>query len=248
MSDGPLAQYRDLAGRIVLITGGATGIGADMVRAFHGQGSHVTFADIDEAAGQALAAELSGSSFVRCDVTDTQALRDCIHGAGALDVLVNNAANDMRVALERIDEPMWERIVSVNLRHQFFAAQTAGAGMAARGRGAIINFGSVAPTLRIADLDAYSTCKTAVLGMTRQFARHFGHNGVRVNAIVPGAILTPRQLELWITPEDEARILADQCLHRRLVGSDVAEMALFLASDVSSACTGQEFVVDGGMT
>lgn len=246
----PLAVYRDLEGRGVFISGGATGIGSDMVRAFRAQGARVTFADIDRGAGEALAAE-TGAAFRPCDVTDLAAYGALLAeaaAAGGLEVLVNNAANDTRHDWDAVSPADWERILAVNLRHQFFAAQAAGRAMRARGRGSIINFGSVAPRMGIPRLAVYSACKAAVTGLTRTLARELGPEGVRVNTIVPGAILTPRQLRLWITPEDEARLLALQCLPRRLLGPDVAEMALFLASDVSSACTGQDFVVDGGLT
>ncbi|HEU0220902.1 MAG TPA: SDR family NAD(P)-dependent oxidoreductase [Paracoccaceae bacterium] len=249
-----LVTYHDLKGRGIFVSGGASGIGADMVRAFHGQGARVTFVDIDEGAASALQAELAGAPqprFRRCDVTDLASLSAALaeaEGAGGLDVLVNNAANDTRHDWDAVTPEDWERIVAVNLRHQFFAAQAAGRFMQARGRGAIINFASIAPLEGLRRLAVYSTCKAGIMGLTRSLARELGDFGIRVNSIVPGAILTPRQLELWVTPEDEAHILAEQCLHRRLVGADVAQMALFLASDVSSACTGQDFVVDGGLT
>jgi NAD(P)-dependent dehydrogenase (short-subunit alcohol dehydrogenase family) len=245
----PIARYSDLAGRHVLVTGGASGIGGDMVRAFALQGARVSFLDIDEGAGRATAAA-TGARFLPCDVTDLDALARAVAEAetgGGIDVLVNNAANDTRHDWDAVTPADWERIVAVNLRHQFFAAQAVARGMTARGRGSIVNFGSVAPVMGIPRLAVYSTCKAAVTGMSRSLARELGPAGVRVNTIVPGAILTERQLRLWIGPGDEARLRGLQCLPRRLIGQDVAEMALFLASDASSACTGQEFVVDGGL-
>lgn len=249
------AIYRDLEQKTVFISGGATGIGAAMVTAFARQGARVHFVDINEAAGEALATSLAAEGtkkpeFHRCDVTDDDTLRMAIDRAGeagGLDVLVNNAANDTRHKVADVESDFWWTCVDINLRHQFVAAQRAFLHMKSRGAGSIINFGSVAPRLGVPDLTVYSTCKAAVKGLTRSLAREYGHDGVRVNSIVPGAILTPRQLELWISPQDEEKLLADQCLHRRLVGEDIAEMALFLASDVSSACTSQEFVVDGGL-
>lgn len=248
------AIYRDLEHKAVFISGGATGIGAAIVTAFARQGAHVHFVDINEAAGETLAASLAAEGnekpdFLRCDVTDDDALCAAIDRASAsgLDVLVNNAANDTRHKVADVGRDFWQTCVDINLRHQFVAAQRAYLHMKPRGAGSIINFGSIAPRLGVPDLAVYSTCKAAVKGLTRSLAREYGHEGVRVNSIVPGAILTPRQLDLWISPEDEQKLLADQCLHRRLVGEDVAQMALFLASDVSSACTSQEFVVDGGL-
>jgi NAD(P)-dependent dehydrogenase (short-subunit alcohol dehydrogenase family) len=240
------ARYSDLDGRPVFITGGATGIGSDMVRAFRAQGAAVTFVDIDETAGRALAAE-TGADFHHCDVTETTALIAAVEAA-APDVLVNNAANDTRHDWDAVSPADWEAIVAVNLRHQFFAAQAAARLMRPRGRGSIINFASVAPLMGIPKLSVYSTCKAAVGGMTRSLARELGPYGIRVNAIVPGAILTPRQLRLWITPEDEARLMSLQCIPKRLQGTDVAAMALFLASDVSAGCTAQDFTVDAGIT
>lgn len=256
MTTTTLATYKDLADKTIFISGGATGIGSDMVAAFALQGARVHFVDIDEEAGIRLADDLAETAgrrpvFTVCDVTEDESLFAAIDAAEAdcgLAVLINNAANDKRHNVEEVDAGFWDWNQKINLRHQFFAAQRAFSHMKGRGTGSIINFGSVAPRLAVADLAVYSTCKSAVKGMTRSLAREFGHHGVRVNAIVPGAILTPRQLELWISPEREKEILTDQCLHRRLVGDDIAQMALFLASDVSSACTSQEFVVDGGIT
>lgn len=250
------AFYRDLDQKTVFISGGATGIGAAIVAAFARQRARVHFVDINQAAGEALAASLAAEGnnrpdFLRCDVTDDDALCAAIDRAGegsGLDVLVNNAANDTRHKVGDVGPDFWRTCVDINLRHQFVAAQRAFLHMKQRSAGSIINFGSIAPRLGVPDLAVYSTCKAAVKGLTRSLAREYGHDGVRVNSIVPGAILTPRQLELWISPEDEAKLLADQCLHRRLVGEDIAEMALFLASDVSSACTSQEFVVDAGLS
>ena len=258
MSELDSARYADLEGAAVFVSGGASGIGADIVEGFCRQGAATVFVDLDAAAGEALSERLAAETgnrprFIAADVTDDDALRAAIDAAegqgqgGGLAVLVNNAANDRRHEVTEVDPDFWERCVAVNLRHQFVAAQHAFGLMKSRGRGSIINFGSVAPTLRVSDLSVYSTCKSAVRGLTRSLAREFGDHGIRVNAIVPGCILTERQLRLWISPEDETRILAEQCLHRRLVGRDVAQMALFLASEVSSACSSQEFIVDGGL-
>jgi len=255
MTDQPTARYTDLAGRTVFISGGASGIGADLVTAFHQQKADVVFVDVAEAEGMALAERLSAKGpetlFITCDVTDISALTAALEAAerrgGGIDVLVNNAANDTRVNFLEVTEDAWRNAVDVNLKHQFFAAQTACGWMKQRGRGSIINLGSIAPEVMVENLSIYSTCKTAVRGLTRSIARDMGKFGIRANAILPGAILTERQRMLWY--EDQAAIdavVAEQCIQRELCGRDVAEMALFLASDVSSACSAQNFIVDGG--
>lgn len=250
------ALYRDLAGKTVFVSGGASGIGSDIVAAFAGQGATTWFVDLDEAAGHALAERLAAETgarlhFARVDVTDTEALVAAVDRAaaetGRLDVLVNNAANDRRVPVGEVSPEGWDAAMAVNLKHQFFAARAAHRHMAPRGSGSIVNLGSTSYMIGVPDLTPYATAKSAVRGLTRQLAREFGRDNVRVNAIVPGAILTQKQLDLWITPEREREILAQQCLPRRLLGPDVAALALFLASDVSSACTAQDYRVDGGI-
>lgn len=256
MIPSPTALYRDLDGKTVFVSGGASGIGADIVAAFAAQKAATYFVDLDAAAGEALAARLTTETgtacvFARVDVTDTDALVAAIDRAaqetGRLDAVMNNAANDRRQAVATIGPADWQKAMAVNLQHQFFAAKAAFRHMAPRRSGSIVNFGSTSYMLGVPDLTAYATAKSAVRGLTRQLAREFGRDLVRVNAIVPGAILTQKQLDLWISPAREAEILAQQCLPRRLVGRDVAELALFLASDVSSACTSQDFRVDGGI-
>ena len=221
MSELDTARYADLEGAAVFVSGGASGIGADIVEGFCRQGAATVFVDLDAEAGEALSERLAAETgnrprFIAADVTDDAALCAAIdaaeglgrdRGAG-LAVLVNNAANDRRHDVTEVDPAFWERSVAVNLRHQFVAAQHAFGLMKGRGRGSIINFGSIAPTLRVRDLTVYSTCKSAVRGLTRSLAREFGDHGIRVNAIVPGCILTEKQLRLWISPEDEQRILA----------------------------------------
>jgi len=256
MTDTPIARYADLDGRTVFVSGGASGIGADIVTAFHEQGADVVFVDIDSRAGEALAETLSergaGPPFIPCRVTDTAALRGALeraeaHGAG-IDVLVNNAARDTRGDTMEVTEEGWAASLDINLKHQFFAAQTVCGWMKGRGRGSIVNFGSSAPEIMVENLAVYNTCKAAVRGLTRSLARDMGRYGIRANNILPGAILTERQRTLWFP--DQASIdavVSRQCLARELRGRDVAEMVLFLASDVSAACTAQDFIVDGGM-
>lgn len=247
-----LARYADLQDRVVFISGGASGIGRDLVEAFVDQGARVLFVDLNDAAGRALAEDTEGRArFVACDVTDNQALVDAIDQAeamGGLDILINNAGNDLRQELAEIDADQWQRMVDVNLRHQFFASQRAARYMVPRGRGSIINFGSVAPEIKVPNLAVYSACKSAIRGLTRSLAKDLGGSGIRVNTILPGAILTRKQRTLWYPDQASIdRMVAQQCIERELCGWDVAQMALFLASDVSGACTGQDFVVDGGI-
>jgi NAD(P)-dependent dehydrogenase (short-subunit alcohol dehydrogenase family) len=253
----PLSTYNDLKNKGIFISGGATGIGRDLVIAFHQQGSRVLFVDINAAAGEALCHDLNtatGSApiFIETDVTNDADLQSAIEKTDSLGdglyALLNNAAFDQRHRFEDIDADMFRDIIDVNLRHQFKAAQVGYSLMKKRQQGSIINFGSVAPKLGAVDLDVYGACKMGAHSLTRSMARKMGADFIRVNTIVPGCILTPRQLELWISPADEAKIRAQQCIDRRLVGKDIAHMALFLASMTSAACTSQEFVVDGGIT
>ena len=252
MSDASasLARYADLAGRVTFISGGATGIGRDLVAAFTAQEAWVVFADIDIEAGRALQAE-TGAEFLECDVTDETRLQDAIDHAdaqGGLEILVNNAARDQRMPVADVTPDEWSQLVDVNLRHQFFAAQRACHHMIPRGRGSIINFGSVAPEIMVPNLTVYNTCKSAIRGLTRSLAKDMGGHGIRVNSILPGAILTPKQRAIWYPDQASIDVLVDQqCLKRELCGQDVAQMALFLASDASSACTAQDFIVDGGI-
>ncbi len=249
------AVYRDLENRSVFVSGGATGIGAAIVTLFARQGSAVTFVDIDEEAGVALVERVADDcgnrpAFVACDVTHCEALKVAVESAarpdGTLSVLVNNAARDLRVPAGDVTPEIWDDLVAVNLKHQFFAAQAARPLMAKAGGGSIINFGSIAPWIAVPDLAVYSSCKAAAFGLTRSLARDFGVDGIRVNSLLPGAILTERQRRDWISEEDRIAIHGRQCLKRDMVEEDVAEMVLFLASDASRGCTGQEFRVDGG--
>ena len=253
-----LAHYPSLAGRVVFISGGASGIGAELVRAFAAQGAQVGFVDRDAPAGQALQAQLAGPAaaaggrlhFAPCDVTDLPALSACLAQArqalGPVAVLVNNAGSDRRHRLEDVTPEFFDQTVAVNLRHAFFAAQAVAADMAALGGGSIINLGSTSWMIKAAGYPVYASCKAAVRGLTRALARELGPRGIRVNAVVPGWVMTPRQRALWVTPEAEREIDAAQCLPGRLQASDVAQMALFLASDAARMCTAQDFIVDAG--
>ncbi len=245
------ASYPDLAGKVVLVTGGASGIGEAIVRRFAAQGARVGFLDIKDEEGRALAAELGEAvRYVRADLTDIADLRAAVtkvRGAlGPITVLVNNAAHDERHRTEDVTPEYWDGRVAVNLRHQFFAAQAVLPDMKAAGGGSIINFGSVSWMVGQGGMAAYTACKSAVLGLTRSLARDFGQDNIRVNAIAPGWIMTRRQRELWLTPEGTAELMQRQCLKRELVPDEIARVVLFLASEEASACTNQHYVVDGG--
>ena len=251
MNDYTQARYASLAGRGVLITGGASGIGAAMVRAFTAQGARVVFLDIDDASGAALAAECVGSTYRHCDVTDIDALRRCVGEAdqlATLDVLINNAARDDRHDMFSVEPGDWHRHLAINLDHQFFATQSAARGMRERRRGSIVLMGSISWMRARPGMVAYTTAKAAINGMTKTLCRELGEFGIRVNAIVPGAITTERQRALWRSPEIDARIMEGQALKLSLDASHVARMALFVASDESAGCTGNNFVVDAGLT
>jgi len=248
------AIYPDLAGRTVLVTGGATGIGEAIVRAFARQKSRVAFIDIQQAPAEALVHDLRKQGadvhFERADLTDIAALRAAIVAVreriGPLSALVNNAAFDERHATEDVTPEQWDALMAVNLRHQFFAAQAVLPDMKAAGGGAIVNFASISWMTGMGGMAVYTAAKSAVLGLARSLARDYGPFNVRVNAVAPGWILTERQKRLWITPEGEKRMLEAQCLKRWLVPDDVARFVVFLISDEAAACTSQHYVVDGG--
>jgi len=244
-------RYGSLKDRSVLITGGASGIGAALVEAFAAQGARVSFLDIDVAGGEAMAARV-GARFTPCDLTDIAALRAAVAKIeteqNGIGVLINNAGKDDRQAFADIEPEDWRRLLSFNLDHQFFASQAVAPGMAARGGGSIVMLGSVSWMRGRPGMAGYTTSKAAINGLTRTLARELGPTGVRVNCIVPGAILTDRQKALWLTPELDAEFISLQALKFRLTAEHVARMALFLGSDESGGCTGANFVVDGGLT
>jgi D-xylose 1-dehydrogenase len=245
------AVYPSLAGKTVVITGGGSGIGEVMVEGFVRQKSRVFFLDVAKAESQALVARLNnGAQFIHCDITDVAALQktlaDIEAESGPVSVLVNNAANDDRHRLEEVTLAYWEQRLAVNLRHQFFAAQSVVPGMKKAGGGSIINLGSVSWHSAIPELSVYETAKAGIEGLTRALARELGEHDIRVNCVVPGAIRTPRQMKLWHTPEEEAKILAQQCLKARVDPIHVTAMVLFLASDDARMCTAHNYWVDGG--
>ena len=244
------AHFNSLHGQGVIVTGGASGIGADIVRGFAAQGSAVGFLDRDEAAGSALAASLPNAHFQSCDVTDVPALQAAmatlIARLGGVGVLVNNVANDERHALEAVTPEFFDGRIAVNLRPHFFATQAVIGPMRERGGGAIVNLGSVSWKNKTLGLSVYATAKSAMSGFTRSLARELGRDGIRVNCVVPGWVMTQRQIDLWLDAAGEAEIERSQCLAGRIVGADIAHMVMFLAADTARMITAQEFVVDAG--
>jgi NAD(P)-dependent dehydrogenase (short-subunit alcohol dehydrogenase family) len=249
------ASYPSLRDRTVLITGGGSGIGASMVEHFAMQDAKVAFFDVAVECSVELVRKLSTGCrhaplFLRCDLTDIAALRSSIAevGArlGAIRVLVNNAANDDRHKSQDVTPEYWDERMAVNLRHHFFAIQAVTPRMSEAGGGSIINMSSIAWMIPSKGLPAYVTAKAAIVGLTRTMAHELGPANIRVNCVLPGAILTERQRRLWFTPEYMQEILSAQALKRSLVPEDVARLVLFLAADDSSAITNQSYIVDGG--
>ncbi|WLB58278.1 SDR family NAD(P)-dependent oxidoreductase [Bradyrhizobium sp. 521_C7_N1_3] len=249
--------YPSLAGRVVLITGGASGIGAALVRAFATQGARVAFLDIDASAGEALVRDIAATSgaaplFVPCDLLDIDALRAAmarVHGSlGDAAVLVNNAANDQRQVLAEVTPTEFDWTIGVNLKHVFFAAQAVVPQMQARGGGSIINMSSVAWIRGAPALPVYAAAKAAIVGFTNSLARSVGPDRIRVNAIAPGMVITERQRRLWFPDEQKiSELRTRQAVPDAVTPEDIASMALFLASDESQRITSQCFRVDGGL-
>lgn len=258
MSQHTQTRYPSLTGKVILISGGASGIGAAFVEAFHQQGARVAFLDLDQAGGQALAAALGQDrvKFLPCNVRDIPALQAAIAAVeaqwGAVDVLINNAARDDRHPMQDVDVDYWDERMQTNLRHAFFAAQAVAPGMTRRGSGVIINMGSISWMRGRPGMVCYTTAKAAINGMTRTLARELGDSGIRVNSLVPGAIRTARQDAMWASDpaglELASQNFIDQQMLKFRLDADCARMALFLASDDSRGCTGQNFVVDAGLS
>jgi len=254
-SDSPFARYPSLRHRAVLVTGGATGIGASIVTHFARQGARVAFLDIQHEPAEALVQSLAAEGcpvpfFLRCDLTHVPtlqaAVRQVVSKLGGLDVLVNNAANDQRHSIDEVTADYWDHSMAVNLRPQFFIIQAVLPAMRAAQRGSIINMSSISWMIPSTGVSLYVAAKAAIVGLTRTLAHELGTDHIRVNAVLPGAIATERQKRLWYTPEYKAEILASQALKRDILPEDVARLVLFLAADDSSAITNQSYIVDGG--
>ena len=248
------AIYPDLEGKVVIVTGGGSGIGESIVHHFARQKARVGFLDINETASRSVVSAMDKAgtpvAFRHCDLTDIPALRESIAALrkdlGPVGVLVNNAAHDERHRMEDVTEAYWDQRIAVNLKHQFFCAQAVIEDMKEARAGSIVNFGSVSWMVGQGGMAAYTAAKSAVLGLTRSLARDFGPYNIRCNAIAPGWIMTQRQIDLWLTPEGEQELMQRQCIKRKLVPADIAKFTVFLASDEAGACTNQHYVVDGG--
>jgi len=249
------ARHPGLKGKTIFITGGGSGIGAAIVESFIDQDCQVAFVDIDDHASRDLCSKLSqryGTEplFMHCDIRDVAALRGCIAQAAAklgdISVLVNNAASDTRHDWHDVTPDYWDDRMALNLRPMFFAIQAVEPMMQRLGCGSIVNFGSISWMKSTPGMPAYTTAKAAIHGLTRSFARELGRDGIRVNTVVPGWVMTERQVKLWLTEAGEREIEANQCLRGRVMPVDLARMVLFLASREAEMCTAQEFIVDGG--
>jgi NAD(P)-dependent dehydrogenase (short-subunit alcohol dehydrogenase family) len=249
------AMYPSLRDRVVFISGGASGIGAEHVTQFSAQGAKVAFVDIADDAARELLNEIESAGhsppfYQHCDLRDIAALQASIAVAqrrlGPITVLVNNAANDQRHDFADVTVEYWDERLATNLRHQFFAIQAVVPMMRSAGGGSIINFGSVSWHSLQGGMPAYTTAKAAVEGLTRGMARDLGSDKIRVNTVIPGWIMTERQIRLWLTPEAEENLMRVQCLKEKLTPADVTRLVLWLASDDSRMCTAQLWVVDAG--
>ena len=252
---GPFATYPSLRGQVVVVSGGATGLGAEFVAQFAGQGARVAFVDIQDEAGRALAEAVgAGGSpkplYRHADVRDIAAYQQVIvemaQELGPVGVLINNAANDTRHKPDQVGTAFWDERMRVNLDHYYFATRTVVPMMRAAGKGSVVNLGSISTHIKLRDLVVYRTAKAGVEGLTRALAQELGPDGIRVNCIIPGWVMTPRQLAYAVDAEAEATIDREQALSRRVMPDDIARMALWLAADDSQACTGQNWIVDGG--
>lgn len=248
------ATFHDIKDSSVFITGGGAGIGAALTEGFLEQGARVAFVQRSDATEFVTAMkEKHGTAplFLPCDVTNTEALQTAIAQAveanGPINTLVNNAAFDQRHKAEELDSAGWDALMHVNLRSQFFAAQSVVSGMKELGGGSIINYSSIAFMRGDGGFPAYVTAKAGIMGMTRGLAREFGPDKIRVNAIMPGWVLTKRQMDLWVSDEALAKHLDQQCLKEHLYEPDMVGGTLFLASQTSRMMTGQALVIDGGV-
>ncbi len=250
-----IANYPSLKDKIVLITGGASGIGESIVENFLQQGSKVVFIDKEKELGIKLEANLNKYPvkpiFKLCDLINIDDLESIIKQIkleiGPISILVNNAANDDRHELDSVTPEYWDNRMNINLRHYFFATKFAYKQMKAIGKGSVVNIGSFSWMLGQGGMPGYTTAKSAIMGLTRTLARDLGIYNIRANCVVPGWIITERQRKLWLTPEIEKEQLERQCIKRMLEPNDIAKPVIFFASDQSSGCSAQNYVVDGGI-
>jgi NAD(P)-dependent dehydrogenase (short-subunit alcohol dehydrogenase family) len=250
----PSAVYSSLKGKVVLVTGGASGIGEAIVDAFVRQGARVLFLDIQDDAAKSLINKSSSSGdppeYFHCDLTSTSELgtvvEKILQAFPAIDVLVNNAGNDQRHRIEEVTPEFWDWCMQINLKHQFFMAQAVLPGMRRAKRGSIINMSSIGWVIPSTGMPVYVMAKAAVFGMTRTLAHEAGMDGIRVNCVMPGAIFTEKQSKLWFTEEYKKEILQRQAIKRMIQPEEVAKLVLFLASDESLAITNQSLVIDAG--
>jgi NAD(P)-dependent dehydrogenase (short-subunit alcohol dehydrogenase family) len=249
------AAYPTLRGRVVVVTGGASGIGESVVEHFVRQSSQVVFLDIQDAAAATLidrlgAAGVSSPVFLHCDLTDIGAVKASVaeieRRFQRIDVLINNAGNDTRHTVEEVTPEYWDRCMAINLKQQFFMAQAVIPSMRQARQGAVINMSSIAWLIPSTGLPVYVTAKAAIVGLTRTLAHELGADNIRVNCVLPGAILTDRQRKLWLTDLYKAEVLGRQALKRLLLPEEVARLVLFLAADDSSGIANQSYIVDGG--
>ena len=250
MNQSTFAIYPSLKGKTVFITGGASGIGAELVRSFAAQGARVGFVDLDEANSQVLADTSADIIYELCDLKDIKSLQNGLAKLalriGPATILVNNAANDDRHNWQEVTPAYWDERIQTNLRHQFFAIQAVAPGMIEAGGGSIINMGSNSWHETGGGFPAYATSKAAVHGLTRTMARDLGKHRIRVNTVVPGWIMTDRQKQLWATPETLEKQRQRQCLPDLIEPIYVAKMVIFLASDDASMCSANNYMVEGG--
>ena len=251
------AQYFDLKEKRALVSGGASGIGSSIVEHLCEQGVEVYFFDIDKKEAQKTIYRIKKKkfkipTFINCNIKKIQkyktSILNIIKKKGPIDILVNNASNDQRHSLEEITEKYWDERMAINLKHYLFAIQTVKKSMVKNKGGSIINLGSVSWFRGAVMFPAYSIAKAGIYGLTRSLARDLGEHNIRINSIAPGSIATERQSKLWLNPKFKKEILNKQCLSRQLLPQDVSKMVLYLASDISSGCTKQNFTVDGGLT
>ena len=255
MSAVKYPHFPDLENKTVLITGGGSGIGAAFVEAFAGQGSKVAFLDIQAEVSDELVGKIASNGqktlFLKCDLTDIEALKKAVSEVekklGAIRVLINNAANDERHEPEDVTPEYWEQRLRLNFSHHFFAAQAVKPSMSKAGGGAIINMGSCSWHMAMEFMPGYTSSKAAIEGLTQSLARAYGKDRIRVNCIIPGQVWTSRQIKEIMTPEYEKFMTEKQCLPDRILPEDIAQLALFLASDAGRMCTRRNFFIDAGI-